>query len=345
MAGCSGEETDEFQSVFGSSDFQLTPELRKKAEEELQEKEEWRERDIAALRDLVADDADLNSRMDDEFLLRFLRARKFDYDSSFQMLQQYYWTRARHQHLFDRLLPSTQERVLRHGLQMVLPQRDPNGCRVFVFRPGAWDPSAVTMDDIFISNVLLLEHMAREQATQVCGVVAIQDFTGFGFHQMKHFTTEHIRRMISILQIPPGCFLRTDGMGRGPMIEGASRHHDGREQRPYVGLSSEPQIGGGSCSFSLISCGLESQHRASQPLHKYPEQEAQEAGVVQHQGSTQKLLRASQKTRTEESLILKSLNMICLIGLTLFVQLDLQALQLSMDLLHMMEFEGKLVLI
>ncbi|XP_043247264.1 alpha-tocopherol transfer protein-like [Amphibalanus amphitrite] len=200
MAGCSGEETDEFQSVFGSSDFQLTPELRKKAEEELQEKEEWRERDIAALRDLVADDADLNSRMDDEFLLRFLRARKFDYDSSFQMLQQYYWTRARHQHLFDRLLPSTQERVLRHGLQMVLPQRDPNGCRVFVFRPGAWDPSAVTMDDIFISNVLLLEHMAREQATQVCGVVAIQDFTGFGFHQMKHFTTEHIRRMISILQ-------------------------------------------------------------------------------------------------------------------------------------------------
>ena len=32
-------------------------------------------------------------------------------------------------------------------------------------------------------------------------MVAIQDFTGFGFHQMKHFTTEHIRRMISILQV------------------------------------------------------------------------------------------------------------------------------------------------
>ncbi|XP_043211906.1 uncharacterized protein LOC122376197, partial [Amphibalanus amphitrite] len=44
-------------------------------------------------------------------------------------------------------------------------------------------------------------------------------------------------------------------MGRGPTIEGASRHHDGRERRPYVGLSSEPQIGGGSWSFSLhISC-------------------------------------------------------------------------------------------
>jgi len=34
----------------------------------------------------------------------------------------------------------------------------------------------------------------------VCGVVAIQDFTGFGFSQMRQFTTEHIRRMISILQ-------------------------------------------------------------------------------------------------------------------------------------------------
>ena len=51
-------------------------------------------------------------------------------------LQRYYWTRARHQDLFDRLLPSAQERVLQHGLQLVLPERDRNGCRVFVFRPG-----------------------------------------------------------------------------------------------------------------------------------------------------------------------------------------------------------------
>ena len=35
---------------------------------------------------VFADDPDLNSRLDDEFLLRFLRARKFDYDSSFQMV-------------------------------------------------------------------------------------------------------------------------------------------------------------------------------------------------------------------------------------------------------------------
>ena len=42
------------RSLFGSVDFQLSPELRKKAEAELQEKEEWRQRDIAALRELVA---------------------------------------------------------------------------------------------------------------------------------------------------------------------------------------------------------------------------------------------------------------------------------------------------
>ena len=55
MAHFSGEDSDELQrNIFGDTDFQLSPELRKKAEEELQEKEDWRERDIAALRDLVS---------------------------------------------------------------------------------------------------------------------------------------------------------------------------------------------------------------------------------------------------------------------------------------------------
>ncbi|XP_037081786.1 alpha-tocopherol transfer protein-like [Pollicipes pollicipes] len=202
MAECAGDiiDSNQMKGCLGVIDIQLPHELKKKAEEELQEKEEWRDRDIAALRDLVSEDTELNSRLDDEFLLRFLRARKFDYDCSFQMVQQYYWTRAQNRHLFDGLRPSAYQRVFERDLQLVLPQRDHNGCRIFIFRPGAWDPSTCSMDDIFCTNVLCLEHVAREQATQVCGVVAIQDFTGFGFHHMRHFTTEHIRRMISILQ-------------------------------------------------------------------------------------------------------------------------------------------------
>ena len=55
MAANDTDDPDVIQrSLFSSVDFQLSPELRKKAEEELQEKEEWRQRDIAALRDLVA---------------------------------------------------------------------------------------------------------------------------------------------------------------------------------------------------------------------------------------------------------------------------------------------------
>lgn len=56
--------------------FQLPPELKKKAEEELQEKEEWRDRDIAALRELV-------KGIDCFFLLMFLFVlRRACYDLS-----------------------------------------------------------------------------------------------------------------------------------------------------------------------------------------------------------------------------------------------------------------------
>lgn len=54
----------------------LTPELVAKAREELQEKPEWRLRDVQALRDMVLkEQPKLRTRLDDAFLLRFLRAR------------------------------------------------------------------------------------------------------------------------------------------------------------------------------------------------------------------------------------------------------------------------------
>lgn len=54
----------------------LTSELVAKAREELQEKPEWRLRDVQALRDMVLkEQPKLRTRLDDAFLLRFLRAR------------------------------------------------------------------------------------------------------------------------------------------------------------------------------------------------------------------------------------------------------------------------------
>ncbi len=73
---------------------------------------------------------------DDGFLLRFLRARKFDYDRAYEMLLNYYTIRAEHREYFDNLVPSTVKNVLDAGVSMILPKPDKHGRRIVYFRPG-----------------------------------------------------------------------------------------------------------------------------------------------------------------------------------------------------------------
>lgn len=115
----------------------LTPDLIQKAREELQEKPEWRLRDVQALRDMIWKDyPNLRTRVDDAFLLRFLRARKFDYDRALQLLVNYYSCRKGWPELFTDLKPSAVKPVLDSGFLTVLPLCDMEGRRVVCIRPG-----------------------------------------------------------------------------------------------------------------------------------------------------------------------------------------------------------------
>lgn len=133
----------------------LTEELVTKAREELQEKPEWRLRDVQALRDMVRKEhPHLSTNLDDAFLLRFLRARKFDYDRALQLLINYHSCRRSWPEVFSNLRPSALKDVLASGFLTVLPHTDPRGCHVLCIRPGiafdlrgtrvqsVWDASA-----------------------------------------------------------------------------------------------------------------------------------------------------------------------------------------------------------
>ena len=104
---------------------------------------------------------------DDAFLLRFLRAQKFDYERALKMLQRYFLMRKTWPQNFSKTLPSLAKPIYEHLQQTVLLKRDHLGRRVFLFRAGAWDPTQVTPSDIFAANYLLLEMIAREPKSQV----------------------------------------------------------------------------------------------------------------------------------------------------------------------------------
>ena len=115
----------------------LTEDLVAKAREELQEKPEWRLRDVQALRDMVRKECpNLSTSLEDAFLLRFLRARKFDYDRALQLLVNYHSCRRSWPEVFNNLRPSALKEVLASGFLTVLPHTDPRGCHVLCLRPG-----------------------------------------------------------------------------------------------------------------------------------------------------------------------------------------------------------------
>ena len=115
----------------------LTEDLVAKAREELQEKPEWRLRDVQALRDMVRKECpNLSTSLEDAFLLRFLRARKFDYDRALQLLINYHSCRRSWPEVFNNLRPSALKEVLASGFLTVLPHTDPRGCHILCLRPG-----------------------------------------------------------------------------------------------------------------------------------------------------------------------------------------------------------------
>lgn len=79
----------------------------------------------------------LKSRTDDAFLLRFLRARKFDYDRAYELLINYYTIRETNKDVIGNLIPSAVEHIYDSGAVTMLPHRDKEGRRIIYFNAGA----------------------------------------------------------------------------------------------------------------------------------------------------------------------------------------------------------------
>ncbi|XP_052239474.1 alpha-tocopherol transfer protein-like isoform X1 [Dreissena polymorpha] len=175
----------------------------KQAEEELNEKPQWRSRDIQALRDMVLKKPELKIRTDDAFLLRFLRAKKFDYDRAFNLLVRHYEMKAdeKNKSLFLNLRPASIKHVLEAGVTGVLPHRDKLGRRVIMFRPGRWDPSKYPIDDIFRTNFLTLTTLLEEEEEiQICGIILLADLKHMGWKQTKKIKPFYAKKMFKAME-------------------------------------------------------------------------------------------------------------------------------------------------
>eukprot|EP00058_Branchiostoma_floridae_P021603 XP_002607093.1 hypothetical protein BRAFLDRAFT_57347 [Branchiostoma floridae] len=178
----------------------LSPALQMKAETELNEIPARRDQDIQALRDMINNRPGLNARKDDGFLLRFLRARKFDHDRAFKLLENYYQVRASAPEIFDNLLPSAIRHVLDKGVVTALPGSDKDGRKIIIFRPGRWNPDYWPIYDNVKAVILSIELLLEEEETQVSGLIFIQEEGGVTTRHVYQVGLRYARTIANIFQ-------------------------------------------------------------------------------------------------------------------------------------------------
>ncbi|BFZ21414.1 hypothetical protein BsWGS_24453 [Bradybaena similaris] len=178
----------------------LSPQLQEKATKELKEDPKTRLLEVKTLKTRLEKVPGLQPRTDVKFLLRFLRARKFDQERTFQLVKSYYDVRLQFPDMCNDLKPSRVRGVFDDGVVEVLKHRDNEGCRVVIFRPAHWDPGRRSLAEILKATYVLLAKLAEEEETHVNGVHLISQLADFSLKQATEVTPSMAKFFINTIQ-------------------------------------------------------------------------------------------------------------------------------------------------
>ncbi|XP_077989777.1 alpha-tocopherol transfer protein-like [Glandiceps talaboti] len=178
----------------------LSKELQERAARELNEYPETRATCINTLRNKTKTRPDIKFCTDDVFLLRFLRARKFDIDKAFQNLVRYYEIRKEFPRVFENLHPSTVKHVLDQEMVCTLQTKDKNGAFIAINRLGKWEPSKCDYKDIARHSFISGEKMLENEELQIVGSSVILDFADLSPKHGAYLLPSNAKLLMTILQ-------------------------------------------------------------------------------------------------------------------------------------------------
>ncbi|XP_035214776.1 alpha-tocopherol transfer protein-like isoform X4 [Stegodyphus dumicola] len=139
----------------------------RKAEEELGETEQKRKVCLQELKIMIEEEKDLNADISEEFLLGFLRVRKFSVDAAFKLLKKYYLNRQIYPNVYRNFTPKHCHKILKANFLNFLPLRSPEGAAVWVPRLGIWDTDIFSPEEVTKFGLLCAEKEMRNPITQI----------------------------------------------------------------------------------------------------------------------------------------------------------------------------------
>lgn len=177
----------------------LTLETQAIAESELRETANSRTQALSALRKWLEQNSKFKAiRMDSNFLLRFLRAKKFSVPMAQEALERYALLRQSWGIAFNQLdykLPVMME-LIELGFIFMSPFKDKLGRRVAIHRPGVFDPYKYTNQDMCRAMGICFETVMEDEEAQVRGLVHFADGAGVSFPHLTLFTPKEAVRIV-----------------------------------------------------------------------------------------------------------------------------------------------------
>jgi hypothetical protein len=159
----------------------LSNELKIIAKKELREDDRIRDQTIDAMRDWIKKTSYIqNCRMDSNFLLRFLRHKKFHVPAAQETLVRYITMRQEHKNwfhntsLYDPLVLD----LVNRGVAFALPKKDKNGRRVLFTVGGNIDPHRHRPEHVMKALMVVFESFLEEEENQIRGFSYILDESG-----------------------------------------------------------------------------------------------------------------------------------------------------------------------
>lgn len=179
--------------------FTMSDDLRRIAERELNETDDRRNHALQMLRDWAEKNPRIvKVRMDSNFLLKFLRAKKFSIPVAQENIERFLLLRfIRDGNVFMNLdcrLPKL-AKLLDLGYMFALPKRDKNGRRVMFYRPGVFDLNEFSNDDMVRVHGICYETILADEENQIRGIVHAGVGTGIGLQYLTLFTIKEAVRI------------------------------------------------------------------------------------------------------------------------------------------------------
>ncbi|GFT53466.1 alpha-tocopherol transfer protein-like, partial [Nephila pilipes] len=145
-------------------------------------------------------DKKLSCPTDDEFLMQFLRVRKYNVDTALGLLKNYFNLIASHPEFYDKLDKEKMNQLAGASFINFLPFRANDGCLIVIGKMENWNPDEINVHILFCTLTALALCVASSPANQITGIRLIFDAKGYSFKQVRCFVPRYIPMVAKALR-------------------------------------------------------------------------------------------------------------------------------------------------